>query len=152
MLPNMHKQPAQGQALFTGIWQNLSSSAVQGPTLDSVDHAPILVVASVLCGVFSATLACCYLALGAHVSMIFPFTMMAMCCAAVAHVLVTKRPAFARNCLCYGIVLAALGVHWSFGGGDASGVVGWALLGPQLSVMTGYAFDTGPREAGRAVL
>ena len=104
-----------------------------------------VLISCLACICFVLVLMVCYLSLGAYVAACWTALLALLWGFATLWLYCTGRIPPARTVSCVGLAVAGLGVHWSFGGSDrGNGVVNWAVLGPQLAIITGYVGGHAP--------
>ena len=111
----------------------------QTDTVQDLKYQPtfILLVGNLVFAICAGVWSAGYFILGALYSAIFPLVMLVLCLLSAIHVRMTGQVMVARMNLSYCLTFAALGVHWSFGGiTHSSGVAHWAMLGPQLLIIS----------------
>ena len=107
-----------------------------------VMHSKVAVaVAAALCGTAGVGVSLGYIfILGTFLAAIFSALLTACCIFSIVYLLLTRKLPLARSALGHGLVLTAIGIHWSFGGSGSSSIASWALLGPSLMRITGASF------------
>ena len=136
ILISHHTKPASKAPYTASI---MDVFAEDGSTADEIEAKFLVLVSCTFCCVFSLCWSgACYL-LGAPWSAAFPFAVSLVWIVAIVRLSVTGKVAFARMMLCYGLVVVGMGLQSSLGGSHThTAFTNWALLGPQLALVTGY--------------
>eukprot|EP00668_Euglena_longa_P025705 GGOE01032124.1.p1 GENE.GGOE01032124.1~~GGOE01032124.1.p1 ORF type:complete len:745 (+),score=196.24 GGOE01032124.1:30-2237(+) len=83
-----------------------------------------------------------YIYLRAYPVCCFPFILVALSAVALCHMLRQRTVMVARHLLCFGLCVSALGVHLTYIGYSGE-MANWALLAPQLCIITGGRLSHG---------